>query len=347
MPTLEHDQLVFRFPQIEAEARFSIDFQRTLRIPDTVRTYDLPPGLGAFPLRHADDHADRLPGQAAARGGVILPIWQAEAMWLNFTNQGPGFDLDFPVAVKVAAGKINAVTGEAWRPGLHRVPQDYMVSPEQPWLDGFAVERGVVRQFVTMELGEGYSAEEQLTGQARWGGLHIVVVPLKARVWQERRRAWEEAQDALCFRRQKAPSPCMLPSATMGLAPGGRMRQAIHPDPFDLDDWDMAQADRVFVTLLHAKDWKSVTGEAAPNHPPTAEDYAQAGLPWFAFYGKDQAALPGGKPLKRVKSLAKLFKEMTGATLPGSQDVETGAPVKLGPAAQGHRPVRTQSSWDC
>jgi len=31
------------------------------------------------------------------------------------------------------------------------------------------------------------------------------------------------------------------------------MRQVIHPDPFDLGDWDMAQADRVCVTLLHAK----------------------------------------------------------------------------------------------
>ncbi|HWL68400.1 MAG TPA: hypothetical protein VNS22_08440 [Geminicoccus sp.] len=73
--TLEDDQLAFHFPQIEAEASFSIDFQRMLRMSDTDRTYDLPPRLAAFPLRHADDHAGRLPGQVAARGGVILPIW--------------------------------------------------------------------------------------------------------------------------------------------------------------------------------------------------------------------------------------------------------------------------------
>ena len=44
MPTLEHNchRLVFRFPQIEEEARFSIDFQRTLRIPDSDETYPLP-----------------------------------------------------------------------------------------------------------------------------------------------------------------------------------------------------------------------------------------------------------------------------------------------------------------
>jgi hypothetical protein len=122
MPTLEHNHLVFRFPQIEKEASFSIDVQRTLRIPDSDKTYCLPAGLGTFPLRHVEDHADKLPAQTTSRGGVILPMWQAEAMWLNFNNQGPGWHLDFPVAIKVAAGKINAVTGEAWRTGPSRSP---------------------------------------------------------------------------------------------------------------------------------------------------------------------------------------------------------------------------------
>ena len=175
MPTLENDRLVFRFPEIEEQASFAIDFQRTLRIPDTETTYPLPPGLGSFPVRHVEDHAERLPASTAERGGVILPMWQAEAMWLNFTSHGPHYDLPFPVAIKVAAGKINAVTGESWRPGLHRRPQDYMVSPGQPWLDGYAIEPGVIRQFVAMPLGEGYSAEEQLTGEAEWGGLQIAV----------------------------------------------------------------------------------------------------------------------------------------------------------------------------
>lgn len=77
-----------------------------------------------------------------------------------------------------------------------------------------------------------------------------------------------------------------LSSMSMGLAAGGRMRQAIHPDPFKVDDWDFVAADRVFVTLVHAKDWKKVTDEAAPNQPPTAKEYSMAGLPWFEHYGK-------------------------------------------------------------
>ena len=68
-------------------------------------------------------------------------------------NFGGGWGGDLPVAVKVAAGKINAVTGETWTAPLNRNPQDYVVWPEQPWLDGFAIEPGVIRQFVAMPLG--------------------------------------------------------------------------------------------------------------------------------------------------------------------------------------------------
>jgi hypothetical protein len=349
MPTLEDNKLVFRFPHIEEDARFSIDFQRTLRIPDTDKTYSLPPGLGSFPVRHAEDHAKKLPSNTVSRGGVILPIWQAEAMWLNFSNVGPEWSLDFPVAIKVAAGKINAVTGESWRTGLHRDPQDYMVSPEQPWLDGFAVEKGVIRQFVAMPLGDGYSVEEQLTGEAEWGGIQISVMPLKQTVWQARRREWEEKQKGV--RNDRVFMSCQSISAnacesSMGLAAGGRMRQVIGSDPFNIEDWDVSAADRVYVTLLHAKDWKKITGEAAPNEPPTAKEYSNAGMPWFDYYGKDQSALSGSAKLAGVSSLASMYKKVTGATLPNSQDIATPTPQAIGPGSKGPRPVQTSSSWE-
>lgn len=349
MPTLEDDQLVFRFPHIEEDASFSIDFQRTLRIPDTDKTYPLPPGLGSFPVRHVEDYTGNLPPSTTTRGGVFLPMWQAEAMWLNFASHGPDWDLPFPVAIKIAAGKINAVTGESWRPGLHRRPQDYMVSPDQPWLDGFAIEPGVIRQFVAMPLGEGYTAEEQLTSEAEWGGLQIAVIPLKSHVWQAKRRAWEEEQRRLSsaiVAFEEAPLACATAPTPMGLAPGGRMRQVIHRDPYRLRDWDLASAERLFVTLVHAKDWKSITGEPAPNQPPTATDYSRAGLPWFDYYGRDQAALPGSKVLGGMKSVAAMFKQKTGADLPDAQDIETGAPRPLGPGVSGPRQVRTTSAWE-
>lgn len=192
MITLEHNELVFRFPEIHDHAMLRIDFKRTLRIPDDNRSYDLPPSLGSFPLAHIDDHADCVPASWNEHGGVFLPMYQAEALWMNFSAT-----MQYPFAVKIAAGKINAVTGKEWNRELHSGPQDYMSIPRQPWLDGFCVSESHIRQFVAMPLGKGYTAEEQLTGKAEHGGLQIIVYPmkldryLKILEWREQARAPE------------------------------------------------------------------------------------------------------------------------------------------------------------
>jgi hypothetical protein len=85
-------------------------------------------------------------------------MYQAEALWISFSSSS-----GYPFAVKITAGKINAVTGEPWVQGIKNDPQDYVPVPSQPWLDGFCVGEGIVRQFVAMPLGQGYSAEEQIT----------------------------------------------------------------------------------------------------------------------------------------------------------------------------------------
>jgi len=54
---------------------------------------------------------DRLPRETVLRGGVIMPMHQAEAMWVNFDAR---WDSSYPCAVKVAAGKVCAVSGEPW-----------------------------------------------------------------------------------------------------------------------------------------------------------------------------------------------------------------------------------------
>ena len=148
MIELRNDQLVVRFPEVHKDAVLRVDFQRTLRIPDDNREYPLPPGLGRFPLQQVDDYADGAPQSWQKHGGVFLPMYQAEAMWISF-------EASYPMAVKVAAGKVNALTGDEWKNEISRNPQDYLVVPDQPWLDGFCVQEGMVRQFVAMPLGEG------------------------------------------------------------------------------------------------------------------------------------------------------------------------------------------------
>lgn len=159
--------------------------------------------------------------------------------------------------------------------------------------------------------------------------------------------AWSDLiRNAVCWiASELAPGVYADPMRAIDRA-GGRMRQVIYPDIFDITDWNVAAAEQVFVTLADAKHWKSITGEAALNHPPTAQDYASAGLPWFDYYGADQTALPGSEKLSGVKSVASMFKKKTGAMLPHSQDVKTPAPKPVGPGKPNGRPISNPIDWE-
>jgi hypothetical protein len=61
----------------------------------------------------------------------------------------------------------------------HESIQDYIVVPNQLWLDGIASEAGKVRQFVAMSVGSGYSVEKQVTGEEVTGGIQFEIIPCK------------------------------------------------------------------------------------------------------------------------------------------------------------------------
>ena len=84
MLELTGNVLSFHFPEVHPEARVDVVFHRTLRIPDDGKVYPLPPNLGNYPVKHVDDHKDTVPEAWLEHGGVMLPMWQSEAMWLEF-----------------------------------------------------------------------------------------------------------------------------------------------------------------------------------------------------------------------------------------------------------------------
>lgn len=116
---------------------------------------------------------------------LIWGILEREAMWINFVSTRP-------FAIKLFLGGVNALSGEPLqdRAGtegttirrLNKVAkieskQDYVVAPEQRWIDGIASETGAVKQFIAMPLGSGYSVEAQVTGKEITGGLQFLIVP--------------------------------------------------------------------------------------------------------------------------------------------------------------------------
>ena len=120
-----------------------------------------------------------------------------------------------------------------------------------------------------------------------------------------------------------------LSAPDMGLAPGGRMRQEIYSDPYNLDDWDLDHSSRCFIHITNSLVWRQVTGENPPTTPFTAEEYTRAGLPWFHWYDDTHAALSGSEILAGMKSVATLGKEKKDIPLPDNQPVSTEHVVTL------------------
>lgn len=162
----------------------AITFKRTIRVPDnTKQVSNLPPDLGTFPLYQVGEYASRLPQAMARKGGAFFHMHQREAMWVNFTATAP-------FIIKMYVGGVNVVSGvhtEVAAPKHQRVQpeklrhtvQDYVVVPNQLWIDGIAVKPGLVRQFVAMPMGQGYSVEAQLSGEEAAGGLQFEITPMK------------------------------------------------------------------------------------------------------------------------------------------------------------------------
>jgi hypothetical protein len=321
MLTLEDDRLIFSFPEVHPDATCEITFKRTLRIPDDNRSYPLPPDLGNFPLAHVDDHVDRVPSQWVEHGGIFLPMAQAEAMWIKFSADYFTINAGYPFAIKVAAGKINAVSGEPWSPQLQprrvglngTTEQDYVTVPRQDWLDGFNVGQGLVRQFLAMPLGAGYTVEAQLTGTEEHGGLQIIAIPLKAEYYQPPE---PYQSDNLLDSPVRSMNWQASVEGDMGLAAGGLMKQKIYEDPFGVDKWDQAHSSRCFVHLLNSAQYQAVTGKRPPGNVPTACEYAAAGLPWFELYDEGLPAVIPSSTLRELDSVAALGVKKGDTPLP-------------------------------
>ncbi|APA96095.1 hypothetical protein [Nocardia seriolae] len=308
-----------------------VRFIRTLRLPEE-GTHPLPPGLGEFPVRRVADYADSVPEEWAKRGGVMLPMYLREAMWLSFSAPEPA-------ALQIGVGKVCAVSGKPWSDRLAADPQNYVVLPRQPWLDGINSGKGIIRQFVAVPLGLGATVEGQVTGEETHGGIQLQNFALNDTELARWRRA-EEARRRADAERVRAittsaplpaspmsysaphsiplgapppapgstpprPQPGAAPRArrkanAMGLGVGGTMRQEIYKDDRPLHDWSLHPSGRIFVHLVTPPDWHHITGEAAPPSPVDRKAYTAAGLPWFDYFDSDATDLAPADSLATV-----------------------------------------------
>lgn len=144
-------------------------------------------------------------------------VVENEATWINFESKSRR-----PYIIKVHAGGINAVSGLASTADTAPGQQDYVVIPEQRWLDGIAVNAGLVRQFVAVPLGKNRTVEGQITGSEKFGGIQFEVV--KGIVWKN---FYVQRLDGICIMvsvddREHVDGLCRKISETLGETLGPR-----------------------------------------------------------------------------------------------------------------------------
>lgn len=301
---------------IQVGPHFNVQFQRTLRIPDDGGTYPLPPSLGCFPIYRVKDYEKRVPEDWNEHGGVFIPMYQREALWLSFGGS------DWcPSAVKVAVGKVNALTGKRLHKKLNRTRQNYLVTPNQPWLDGIHAGEGYIRQFVAMPLGKGYTVEEQITGKGEFGGMQIMVYAPKEGEFHE-----PSEPLVVCYDEGTAYSPVMAmesESVEMGLGAGGKMEQKIYPDEYGVDVWDTENFGEVYVHIVNSEMFQQITDLEPPATPISAETYTEYGYPWFRLYDEYMPDIEASEELAKVKSVNEVEQEEgTGGKIDDSVEVD-------------------------
>lgn len=351
MLTLHNDRLRFEFPEVHQHAHCEIEFMRTLRIPDDNHSYPLPPQLGRFPVRAVDDHLDQIPPDWVRHGGVFMPMYQSEALWITLFSVEKAalyklrrnvdrLRFAYPCAVKIATGKVNAISGEPWRNSLNTGPQDYVVIPHQRWLGGYNVANGLVRQFVATPLGSDHSVESQRSGRTEHGGFQIAVYPMKAEAYDAycSRLAEQEAEAQRAWVRNGRVRYSYDLGRQVELSAGGLIRQTVTKDPHGVDVWDQAHVSRCFVHLLDSEHYQAVIGERPLHTPFSARDYAKAGLPWYHCYS-DGEALEGSALLAKVNSVAAVTAAQTGQPMPDNEPLGP-LPVQM----IGDKPIRQEPS---
>lgn len=231
--------------------KLEIGFQRTIRVPDDGETNNLPPGLGQFPIFNVAEFSETLPLDTVEKGGVFIAMYrmhapppphtpvsgreyklnclrkEREAMWIQFYT-------DELFAIKVYLGGVNGISGEPMVPNMATYleqknnvsrKQDYIVVPSQPWLDGIATGPGLVKQFVAMPYGSGYSVEHQVTGMETVGGLQFEIIPAYDRnVFFSRQRLFDSMVASLAIDIFVTPRDLGLqPGETIYMVPKTRM----------------------------------------------------------------------------------------------------------------------------
>jgi hypothetical protein len=293
----------------------TVIFHRTVRVAEGRQPANLPPSLGHIKLYEVSTFKDRCPSTWEPEG-VFMGLHPNEAMWMSFGTASP-------VALLVGAGSVNALTGQ--RLGTKLEADNYLVTPPQPWLDGWKGDTGgTVYQFcaTAYKKGDGLTVAEQIIGaESRTGGIGIALFepkePLPVKHHTPSQGWGPDAYDSIPVASAGGSTTMSFTASATGqsvnsvqraravgfteygLGKGGLIKQHIYPDPYGLDVWRELPSQSRAIYLVEAALLAEITGEPIPA-PVTQKSFTG---PWFAVQDTHLGDVPGAAVFTGLKSV--------------------------------------------
>lgn len=300
----------------------SVTLHRTIRVA-AKDVSNLPPSLGALPIYKVADYKETCPSYWEEEA-VFVALHNQEAVWLSFENEDP-------LAVLIGAGGVNALNGEKLE--LNLKEENYIVTPPQPWLDGWKDKDGTVYQFVstTFKDGEGLSVGEQLhKEECSTGGMGIAVFEAKDPVLLHRPVVLKGPEEIWGTSSGEPLIPskiycCSLDScyysdsmsqhtsnsihldcdvsdmpSEMAIGKGGKITQKIYPDPYGIDTWKKEPIAAQAIYLINSEQFSKITGLPMPDLPRDAESYYGK---WFGLKDESFKDIAGSEIFTGLKTV--------------------------------------------
>ena len=312
--------------------------------PTMAGVYPLPPGLGRFPILRVEDFVDCMPQLWRDVGGVFIPMYQREALWISFS-------------------------AASWKP-MQSPCRSVVSTPsrENPTTPGCIRNRRIIS---CAQTSPGWMASTPgLAQSASLSRCRLEQVTPLNHSWERRRLAAFKSQslspsqeDFLISHRLSTRGPVPMSrlqatDLTMGLGAGGSIRQKIYRDPYGVETWEPQPQARICVHIVNSLQFERITGSKPPATPIDAKSYSESSLPWFDLYDETLDAVSPPSSLATAGTVAERDAEL-GTTcnddsfeVPDSKILklhgEGGAqPSPASPRASAHKSekMKGESQW--
>lgn len=256
--------------------QLTVKFQRPPRPPDDARIYVFSTGWEEVPLRPATDFLETLPASWLKQTAFLMPINASDPFLIRFTS-------NYPFAVKLALGNLDAVTGESPLSGLQKEPRNYLV------VSGESTVKGIKERSFVLPLDAGCAVNKPFFADQKIGRIDLQICPLRpeshfseevahsippalreffARLvygpsnhakWAEMMRA-EEQQRTEC-----------LTDESGAIVLGRKYEDEFDPqlieeltDLREVADWDQAQSECCSIHVCNSSVWRQITRTNPP-----------------------------------------------------------------------------------